>query len=197
MKNWHRLFIAVLMLLNVQAAGALAADGTDAAKATQAVQEDTWQPYGDVITRQMLVNLEPPSDALIEQIAHEWNMEYARGQKGDDRFYAVDGSPIYPPNDGAQGHIVKMTLCQGTVVNRYGYYKGRYFAKEGESFQHRSLPRNTDLSQYHRFVVKKPVHVELAIIAPWFGEPGGGVQYKIPDEVYNSFDEYFQEIPAA
>lgn len=197
MKNWHKLFIAVLMLLNVQAAGALAADGTDAAKATQAVQEDTWQPYGDVITRQMLVNLEPPSDALIEQIAHEWNMEYIRGQKGDDRFYAVDGSPIYPPNDGAQGHIVKMTLCQGTVVNRYGYYKGRYFAKEGESFQHRSLPRNTDLSQYHRFVVKKPVHVELAIIAPWFGEPGGGVQYKIPDEVYNAFDEYFQEIPAA
>lgn len=86
--------------------------------------------------------------------------------------------------------------CEKPVM-LYSIGKDRYFAKEGESFQHRSLPRNTDLSQYHRFVVKKPVHVELAIIAPWFGEPGGGVQYKIPDEVYNAFDEYFQEIPAA
>lgn len=120
--------------------------------------------------------------------------KYAYEQIGADRFYATNGVPIYPPNDGAVGMAENVIVESGTILSRYGYYKGKFFDHETDAFEQRALPRTTNRNQYHRYRVKKSLSAQKAKIAPWFGEPGGGTQYKISDEVFTHFEDYFEEI---
>lgn len=40
------------------------------------------------------------------------------------------------------------------------------------------------MDDYHEFIVKSDIkNVESGIIAAWFGLPGGGIQYKLPQMV--------------
>ncbi len=43
----------------------------------------------------------------------------------------------------------------------------------------RSLPADAINKPYHTYVVQKPLKVLPGKIAPWFGQPGGGIQYKL------------------
>lgn len=46
-------------------------------------------------------------------------------------------------------------------------------------YEQRAVSPGTDQKPYSQFVVRKPIEaVEEANIAPWFDEPGGGIQYK-------------------
>lgn len=142
----------------------------------------------------MRLNQIPPDDRFIAKLAESFGLEYAYGQIGADRYYAKNGAPIYPPNDGRIGIAENVTVESGTILSRYGYYKGKFFANETDSFEQRALPRTTNQNKYHRYRVKKPLLAKKAKIAPWFGEPGGGIQYKISDDIFNKFDDYFEEI---
>ena len=135
-----------------------------------------------------------PTDEMLAQRAKELGLEYVPGLQGEDRYYSRYGEPIYPPNDGALGTPEPVVLKAGTILTRYGRVKGSYFGNEEDTFAQRSLPRTTDVSQYHKYRLKKDMLAEKAIIAPWFGQPGGGVQYKISKEVFAEFDEYLQVI---
>lgn len=130
----------------------------------------------------MAENLVPPTDEFIESIAKMYGMTYTKGKKGEDRFYSDDGRPIYPLNDGFVGEPEKITLKAGEMmVDRYGPVYGGYVSPKNVSFEARALPRTTKIEEYSVFVIKKDIKDVLSgVAAAWFGEPGGGTQYKLP-----------------
>lgn len=105
--------------------------------------------------------------------------------------YRSGGGWLYPPSDGflvIGGRAVrhKLTLGSGTRVDRFGYPGGAYLAPAGTLFLQRALPPQnlntpvgTPQSNYHLYCVLLPFDVDAGLIAPWFEQPGLGVQYKL------------------
>ena len=152
--------------------------GTTAA-AAQEVQTEPhyWQMY---------YNYAPPTDEFIAGLAAEQGVAYTPGKKGEARFYADDGRPIYPSNDGAVGLIVTVTLPSGDVLTRYGKPTGRYVSPDGMTFEQRALPITTSEGDFHVCCVERPIDgVQKGKIAPWCGRLGAGIQYKLPDRIVN------------
>lgn len=89
-----------------------------------------------------------------------------------------NGQLRWPPNDGCAGTEAAQTLPPGTAIDRYGSENGSYFASPGTPYPARALPDDPAKLPYAVYVVRKPLTVEECTIAPWFGEPGGGVQFK-------------------
>ena len=101
------------------------------------------------------------------------------------RFKAkVDPSPelrrfnksVLPPNGGFQGAIVRATVPKGTVIDRFGSTWGRYASTPRTPRAMRSLPRATNL--YRAYVVIKPIRTAVGRAGAFFGQVGGGVQFK-------------------
>ncbi len=84
----------------------------------------------------------------------------------------------WPPNEGCAGPEQHETLAPGTGIDRYGSENGSYFSSPGTSYAARSLPYNAARIGYTVYVVLKPLQVDACRIAPWFDEPGGGMQFK-------------------
>jgi Tuberculosis necrotizing toxin len=84
----------------------------------------------------------------------------------------------WPPNDGCAGVESTETLQPGTIIDRYGSENGSYFASPGTPYAARALSYDPAKSPYNAYVVRKPLEVEECTTAPWFGEPGGGIQFK-------------------
>ena len=135
----------------------------------------------------MRVNLRPPTDNFIAALAKENNLPYTIGKKGVERFYADNGKPIYPPNSGVIGEPKVVILKAGTeVFTRYGQPTGRYISKGDVPFELRAMPFSEDWyeKQKHYYVVVEDITgVESGAVAPWFGQPGGSIQYKLPKSI--------------
>jgi SPP1 gp7 family putative phage head morphogenesis protein len=138
----------------------------------------------------MRLNITPPTDKFIEKLAKEQGKPYTLGKKGEERFYADNGIPIWPPNDGAVGKTSNITLEAGAhLISRYGDPTGRYASPDGTTIEERALSRTTDLSNYHVYKVLKEINnVKMGIIAPWFGKKGEGVQYLLPARIIDLLD---------
>ncbi|MFJ4657935.1 TNT domain-containing protein [Nocardia sp. NPDC088792] len=107
--------------------------------------------------------------------------------------YGTKGSWRYPSEGTGEyavaGTIRIVDLPPGTRVDRYGYPGGGWLAPEGTPYAQRALPPDT----LHN---KKPLlgyettgnplpsgwRIEQSDVAPWFGEPGRGIQYRILNE---------------
>jgi hypothetical protein len=89
------------------------------------------------------------------------------------------GKDIYPANDGFAGEINSLTLKSGDVVDRYGGTtdRSRFLSPQGTPIEARSLPSDTNLNLYDKFQVVRSFPVQSGTVAPWFGQPGGGIQY--------------------
>ena len=132
----------------------------------------------------MAENLVPPTDEFIESIAKKYGMTYTKGKKGEDRFYSDDGKPIYPPNNGAIGKEEKTVLPKGTVISRYGGNAGKYTSPEGTPMEARALSKQTrEQNDLHTFVLEKDVECLQSEVAPWFGQEGRGVQYRLQSTI--------------
>jgi hypothetical protein len=97
---------------------------------------------------------------------------------------------IYPPDDGyvtANGVPLEwtQTLLPGQDIDRYGSEYGAFLAPEGLPYAARSIPpQSMDGTpaagcNYHDYRVLKPFGVDAGPIAPWFGQPGFGLQYQL------------------
>lgn len=130
----------------------------------------------------MSLNLIEPTDEFIKELATKHNLPYTIGKGSEERFYADNGKPIYPPNDGARGNIEIVILKTGQkILTRYGRKTGKFVSPDGTTFEQRSLPRDTDVSDYHKYnVISDLPKVEQGIIASWFNKSGGGIQLKLP-----------------
>ena len=143
----------------------------------------------------MRQNLTPPTDEFIKTLAGEQNLVYTIGKEGEERFYSDDGIPIYPSNNGAVGKPEIISLKVGDkILTRYGSDRGSYVSPKGTSFEERALPRTTDKNNYHEYEVTKEItQVESAVIAPWFGQKGGGIQYKLPQRI-SELGDFLKEV---
>lgn len=105
--------------------------------------------------------------------------------------------PEWPPNRGFDGPPRNETLQPGTRIDRYGSESGRYTSPEGTPFDQRALPPNYQNTQpYSSYEVVRPLPAEAGPAAPWFGQPGGGTQYLLPDSVGNLIDQgYLRRVP--
>ena len=94
-----------------------------------------------------------------------------------------DGSTKWPANDGFKGTPIKTTLQPGTKIDRYGDTSGIFAAPKGTSFNERSLAPGSENGPYNAYEVIRPFDVQAGTTAPWFDQPGGGMQYKLPMSV--------------
>jgi RHS repeat-associated protein len=90
-----------------------------------------------------------------------------------------NGKTRWPSNDGFAGKTTTVTLKEGDVIDRYGetYEGSRFASPEGVSIEQRSLSPKTNLDLYEKYEVVKPFSVQSGTVAPYFGQPGGGIQY--------------------
>ncbi|MEH3140741.1 MAG: glycohydrolase toxin TNT-related protein [Mycobacterium kyogaense] len=107
-------------------------------------------------------------------------------------FVDADGNIIYPDSSlpekpyAIPGTIVPDAhVPAGTMLDRFGYPGGEWLSPHGTPFAERALPPDSALKPYFEYVVKDPTRlppgwrIEESAVAPWFHQPGGGLQYRI------------------
>jgi hypothetical protein len=101
----------------------------------------------------------------------------------------------YPPQDGyvidQHGNPIRReyTLAFGQRIDRYGSVYGSFLAPEGSPYASRSIPPQNLVSaaapatcNYHDYLVIREFDVWAGPIAPWFNQPGRGIQFQLnPD----------------
>lgn len=111
-------------------------------------------------------------------------------------FTDADGGLIYPDDSlPSKPYAIEGTIIpphaelppQGTTLDRFGYPGGEWLSPpEGTPpFAERALPPGSAVKPYFEYVVADPARlppgwrIEQSNVAPWFNQPGGGVQYRI------------------
>ena len=107
-------------------------------------------------------------------------------------FRNPDGSLIYPDSSvSSKPYAVPSTVVAnaelpvGTALDRFGHPGGAWLSPDGTPFVERALPPDSATKPYHQYVVNDPTklppgyHIEQSKAAPWFDQPGGGIQYRI------------------
>lgn len=101
------------------------------------------------------------------------------------------GGWIYPPDNGyvigPNGQPVEWqeTLRVGQRIDRYGSEFGSFLAPAGSLYAERSIPpQSLDSTppapcNYHDYQVLKDFAVDAGPVAPWFAQPGYGLQYQL------------------
>ncbi len=109
------------------------------------------------------------------------------------RSHGADG---YPVSDGyLGGGGVNTQLRPGTRIDRYGSEYGTYVSPQGTPFPQRALPADAQSRQLNTYEVVRPLDVRGGIIAPAYGQVGGGVQYQTPRRIFELIPEYLRPIP--
>lgn len=85
-----------------------------------------------------------------------------------------------PNTDGfLNGNYIDTKLKKGEVIDRYGGNNGTFFGEEGTPIPNRAMAPDSDFSNYNVYKVTDEIPVQKGEIAPWFDQPGGGIQYKL------------------
>ncbi|KAF7362734.1 Hemagluttinin repeat family protein [Mycena venus] len=121
----------------------------------------------------LLANYDPLGGLCPE----EWLMKYTY----------TNGSIHYPDGNGfelsAAGTPIKenKVLPAGTLLDRFGRETGSYLSPLHTPANQRSLaPSSFDPpAEYHVYKVLTELAVEEGKTAPWFGQPGLGIQYHL------------------
>jgi hypothetical protein len=95
----------------------------------------------------------------------------------------------FPPRDGFTRAPRTVRLMPGTVVDRFGHPGGRFLAPADSSYMGRSVPYDRFKMPYYRYAVVRPLRVAAGRSAPWFDQPGGGIQYKTDRPVQALLDQ--------
>jgi len=105
------------------------------------------------------------------------------------------GKIIYPPNEGFVGTPTRMNFKPGQLVDRYGVEGGKYVSLRGTSYAERALAPGSNTKPYHIYKIVKPFEGSGGKVASWFGEPGGGTQFKFDKTIKQLLDEgYIKEV---
>lgn len=105
---------------------------------------------------------------------------------GTGAVYPDDTDPSKPY--AIPGTVVpNVTLPAGAELGRWGYPGGSFLAPANTFLAQLSLPPISHVTPYFSYVVADPaslppgLRIEQSQAAPWFGQPGGGIQYRITD----------------
>jgi hypothetical protein len=89
----------------------------------------------------------------------------------------------FPQRDGFAGRPRTIVLRAGTVIDRFGQPGGNFVAPADASYMGRAVPYDRLKMPYYRYEVVRPLRVQAGKAAPWFDQPGGGIQYKTGERV--------------
>ena len=98
------------------------------------------------------------------------------------------GNINWSKNDGFVGTPKNVTLQPGAKIDRYGYESGSYVSPQGTSYEMRALVPGTEAKPYNVYEVVKPIDALGGEIAPWFNQPGGGIQLKLGKTIQELLD---------
>ncbi len=189
-----------LSLINVMLCSSAASVGTNFLmtlySAFQGKTEDA-VTYGimsilSLIELKVFYGLETPDTISDDNIKDKANIDVKKysskgGSGTNTSWYNQDGSMNYPPNNGAvPGTEVKITLKPGDTIGRYGNIgeKSNFVTQTGADANQLALPPNTDPNIYQEFEVVKEIPDTIqAVVAPWGGSEGGGLQYELPKSI--------------
>lgn len=146
------------------------------------IGKSTWDKIVNSISSEDLKKIQgwknPPSEEV-----------YLKNKKVFDnpKYYnQTTGEPIWPGQNGdpnidgfLNGKYEDTKLRPGEQIDRYGGNNGTFFGDEGTSIPERAMAPNSDFSKYNKYVVAREMPVLKGKIAPWFDQPGGGIQYQI------------------
>ncbi len=128
--------------------------------------------------------------AKMEQASVKSAQTVAKGTASSAKWVDEAGNIKWPANNGAiEGTEKNVVLQKGYQFDRYGKNSGSYVSPVDTPFEMRSLAPGTENTPYKVFEVVKPVRGQGSVIAPWFDQPGGGIQFKLNnsiDELLNS-----------
>ncbi|KAK2006822.1 hypothetical protein LZ32DRAFT_569495 [Colletotrichum eremochloae] len=118
-----------------------------------------------------------------EYLAEWWDEE-----KHDWKWPVKDGYAIDTAGNATKFNF---TLEKGVYIDRFGSERGAYTAPAGTPYAMRSLhPRNLNMQKdsvfpynYYVYEVSKSMVVEAGPISPHFGQPGLGVQFRMPSSI--------------
>ncbi|MBP8261655.1 MAG: TNT domain-containing protein [Verrucomicrobia bacterium] len=97
------------------------------------------------------------------------------------RREVVGLAKFYPEHAGFVGATERRFLEVGERIDRYGGSAySRFFSPQGTPAWARSLPPGIVSQPLRTFEVMKPFEVSAGRVAPWFNQPGGGIQYVTP-----------------
>jgi hypothetical protein len=88
----------------------------------------------------------------------------------------------YPKNNGFANTPDDGIIEPGSVIDRFGSERGRYFAPADTPIEMRSLAPTTNTNIYNRYEVLKPLPAKVGITKPHFNQPGGGIQIMTPNQ---------------
>ncbi|WP_404460880.1 T7SS effector LXG polymorphic toxin [Sutcliffiella horikoshii] len=156
---------------NVNKSKGLETRGYQPNPAERAMTKDEWKEWN----RQIRVDTNYPKPLINEK-----NYE---GIKSNSKYFTAEGEINWPPNRGVLGEVESTILKPGTIIDRFGYEGGTFVSPYGVPYEMRALAPETYKKPYKVYVVKKPVEVHSGKIAPWFDEPGLGIQYELNESV--------------
>ncbi|MDR2002373.1 MAG: glycohydrolase toxin TNT-related protein, partial [Prevotella sp.] len=117
-------------------------------------------------------------DALMERVGNKTVGNFLDSRIAGQTTDAI--VPYYPSNNGATSAGWKYDyLNVGDIVDRFGSEYGTFVSRPGTPIPMRALPPNNS-GAYNTYEILKPIPVMKSTIAPAFGQPGGGIQYKLP-----------------
>ena len=132
------------------------------------------------------------------KVAFEWTYKpdfevYANHKSIFDnpKYYnQMTGSIEWPDDDGFLGGVsVDEVLSQGTLIDRYGLDTGKFTSPINTPMEMRAIDPMARTRPYKVFEVVEPITVKSGEIVPWFDEPGGGIQYKMPKTIEELLDD--------
>ena len=101
-------------------------------------------------------------------------------------FNQETGQEIWPGQNGdkntdgfVDGKYDEKNIEVGHKIDRYGGNNGTFFGETGTPIEKRAMSPNSDFGRYNKYEVIKEFPTREGKIAPWFGKPGGGTQFKI------------------
>jgi RHS repeat-associated protein len=112
-------------------------------------------------------------------------------ESGEARPTTTALAKRWPDNRGVLGIPWRDVLIPGTRIDRYGREGGTFVSPEGTPFPMRALPPESLDAPYTVYEVLKPIPVDSGYIAPWFGQPGGGIQHELPRSVADLIQDGF------
>ena len=105
------------------------------------------------------------------------------------KYYNQETGAInWPENNGFADIPMDEVLQPGARIDRYGSDYGSFTSPEGTPYEMRAVAPGTDQRPYSVFEVDESINVKSGSIASWFDEPGGGIQYLLPDTVDELLD---------
>lgn len=146
------------------------------------IGKSTWDKIVNSISSEDLKKIQGWKNPPNEEV-------YLKNKKVFDnpKYYnQTTGEPIWPGQNGdpnidgfLNGKYEDTKLRPGEQIDRYGGNNGTFFGDEGTSIPERAMAPNSDFSKYNKYVVAREMPVRKGKIAPWFDQPGGGIQYQI------------------